>query len=203
MAPLQTARHQHGVCVVGGSVFAIGGLRHGYEILASVEQFDPATNMWSYVAPMPTARSWLGVCVLDGHIYTIGGVAQVGGWCATLERYDPATDSWSNLADTTRQMHWPTAFVMNGRVHAMATDGDTTVEQYDPSTDSWSDAPMPALPGDIDCEYYAAFCVGGGGEVEVEEPPFSKYVPNVWSHTLRLRMRGQSAEWCAQQRVYE
>jgi hypothetical protein len=89
---------------------------------------------------------------------------------------------------------------MNGRLLIMARNGDSAVEQYEPQTDSWSDVAMAALA--FGTWNDAAVCVGGGNE-EVPEPPFSKYIPNVWSHTLRLRMRGQSAERCAQQRVYE
>ena len=41
--------------------------------LASVECYEPATNVWSIVVAMTTARAYHGVAVLGGFLYAVGG----------------------------------------------------------------------------------------------------------------------------------
>jgi N-acetylneuraminic acid mutarotase len=65
VAAMSTARGGHGVAVVDGKVYAVGGMNADEDPLSSVECFDPSTGQWSVVAPMSTARNVLGVGVVD------------------------------------------------------------------------------------------------------------------------------------------
>ncbi|MDY7077431.1 MAG: kelch repeat-containing protein [Chloroflexota bacterium] len=58
--------------VVNGKIYVIGGW-NGYSAQTSVEEYDPTTNNWRYVAVMPMARYAIGYGVLSNKVYAIGG----------------------------------------------------------------------------------------------------------------------------------
>ncbi len=130
-----------------GRIYAIGGSNsNGY--LATVEEYDPATNTWTTRASMPTARSWFGAATApNGRIYAIGGYN--GTYLATVEEYDPATDTWTTRASMpTARVHVAMTTASNGRIYAIGGNDNmgysNTVEEYDPTSDTWmTRAPMP------------------------------------------------------------
>jgi N-acetylneuraminic acid mutarotase len=74
-APMPTARYSLAVGVVNDKIYAIGGCcGTGFSPLATVEEYDPATDKWTTKAPMPIDREGLAVGVVGGKIYAIGGV---------------------------------------------------------------------------------------------------------------------------------
>ncbi len=103
-APMPTARQALAVAgASNGKIYAVGGVVGGggsQPPLGTVEEYDPATNMWSVKAPMPTARYDLGLtCSSNGKLYAIGGNLQAGfSPGTTVEEYDPTTNSWSTKA---------------------------------------------------------------------------------------------------------
>ena len=84
------------MAVLDGKLYAVGGQDAFYDVLSSVERYDPATNAWEAVAPMGTARWGLAVAVLDGKLYAVGG--RGGGVLSSVERYDPALGAWEAVA---------------------------------------------------------------------------------------------------------
>jgi len=95
---MPTARYLLGVATASnGRIYAIGGygdITH----LATVEEYDPATDTWVTRASMPTPRSGLGVAAAsNGKIYAIGGINSQGA-LTTVEEYDPVTDTWTTRA---------------------------------------------------------------------------------------------------------
>ena len=64
---------------VNGKIYVIGGrTAHAFITVSTntdiVEEYDPATNMWSGLkAKMPTARSGGGWATYNGRIYVAGG----------------------------------------------------------------------------------------------------------------------------------
>jgi hypothetical protein len=61
-APLLMPRTGHGICVVDGAVYAVGGVS-GAETVGSVERYDAASNSWSFIDAMPGGgRSGAAVC---------------------------------------------------------------------------------------------------------------------------------------------
>jgi hypothetical protein len=46
---------------------------YNYNILNTLEAYDPATNTWTSEAPMPTAREFLAAGVVNGVLYAVGG----------------------------------------------------------------------------------------------------------------------------------
>ena len=63
----------HGVGVLDGQVYAVGGIGAGGEALDSVEVFDPARGKWKAGLPLTTRASVFGVASLAGRLYAVGG----------------------------------------------------------------------------------------------------------------------------------
>ena len=88
---------------------------------ASVDRYDPSTNVWAAVAPMTKARSNAGAAVLGGRLYVTGGdTGRVFSVVEdSVERYDPSTNSWEQVAPMKigRRRH---AFVeLEGKLYAI------------------------------------------------------------------------------------
>ena len=49
-------RSDHGVAVLDGKLYAVGGRIDGDNCLSLVERYDPAVGAWEAVAPMAAAR---------------------------------------------------------------------------------------------------------------------------------------------------
>ena len=90
------ARSDHGVAVLDGKLYAMGGYNGDY--LSSVERYDPALDAWEAVAPMAEAREAHAVAVLDGKLYVAGGMGAGNTHLSSVERYDPALDAWEAVA---------------------------------------------------------------------------------------------------------
>jgi len=158
-APMQEARYGLGVAVVNEKIYAIGGQTGlpsaGYSILNVTEEYDPATDTWSYKTPMPTARTEFGIAVYENKIYCIGGYGDpeyVG--LGTNEVYDPATDTWETLASLPTPRWDVQANVLLGRIYVVGGDS-SVIEVYNPKKDSWiTKEPTPST-------YIECFCVSG------------------------------------------
>ncbi len=123
LAPMQHARMLHAAAVDRqGRLFVFGGsetdggiacgqdestescdargremTRMANRSLASVEMYDPATNVWTERAPLPTPRQAMGADLgADGRIYVVGGAPSYmhPRPMAVVEIYDPETDTW-------------------------------------------------------------------------------------------------------------
>ena len=149
-ASMPTARAALGVAAASnGRVYAIGGTDSG-GTLATVEEYDPATDTWMTRASMPTARASLGVATAsNGRVYAIGGSS--GDIFATVEEYDPVTDTWrTRTSMPTARYALGIAVASNGKIYAIGgangPDYLATVEEYDPVTDTWrTRASMPTV----------------------------------------------------------
>ncbi len=92
---MRTSRAGLAAAVVGERIYSIGGENFNglfdgtFQILATMEEYDPATNQWHRRAGMPTARSGLAVAVVDGKIYAIGGYSSGSSYLSVVEEYTP------------------------------------------------------------------------------------------------------------------
>src|SRR6266699_2640268 len=171
LAPVPTKRGSPVAAVAGDTIDVIGGATtppgsketvvhptRPHVSVATVEEYDPATNTWRQRSSMPTPRNHATVGVVNGKIYVIGG--RVGAAfiglstdVSVVEEYDPAADSWGPP-----RARMPTARsalaagVYNGRIfiaggefqdpQMMATF--RAVEAYDPARNAWTT--IPSLP---------------------------------------------------------
>ena len=132
------------VASVNGKLYVIGGLVTNSGVL-TVEEFDPATGMWTQKKDMPTARGYAGVAVVNNIIYVIGG--QNGQYLPVTEAYDPSNDTWvtRELMPTARS--FPAIAVIQNKIEVIGgltygTPGQpdanlphaiANVEEFDPS----------------------------------------------------------------------
>jgi hypothetical protein len=170
-APMQQARAGLGVAVVNGKIYAIGGsnvsgiyppIMPAGGFVGTSEEYDPATDTWTFKTPMPTPRAYFAVVAYQNKIYCIGGVIGIGqGFydgtsipvpiyllSGVNEVYDPATDTWETKASMPTARMQVHANVVGDRIYIV--DGfdrrEAPNEVYDPVTDSWTKkAPMPAF----------------------------------------------------------
>ena len=165
-APMHVARSDLGVAAVNGKIYAIGGnTESGYMpnsegndykalgwIVATNEEYDPATDAWAFKTPMPTPRYKFAIATYQNKVYCIGGITNwVSGeisYTGANEVYDPATDTW----ETKTSMPTATsaqANVVGGMIYLVGGGSNETLNQaYDPATDSWTmKKPVPSALG--------------------------------------------------------
>lgn len=145
--PMQKARANFGLAVVGDKIYAIGGME-GNGFISTVEEYDPATDTWAYKQSLPTARGNFTTSVVNGKIYVIGGENIYRTPVATVVMYDPSTDQWSDRASMNEERSWFGSCVINGKIYAIGGrtnwNGPDSVllakniEVYDPSSDTWN-----------------------------------------------------------------
>src|SRR5688572_7474012 len=71
-APLPTLREHLTAAVVNNRIYVISG-RWSTGNVGTVEEYDPATNIWTSKAPIPTPRSGITSGVIDGKIHVTAG----------------------------------------------------------------------------------------------------------------------------------
>ena len=172
LAPVPTKRGSPVAAVAGDKIYVIGGATtppgsketvvhptRPHVSVATVEEYDPATNTWRQRTSMPTPRNHATAGVVNGKIYVIGG--RVGGAFITsgssnadvVEEYDPATDAWgSPRAKMPSARSAMASSVYGGRIYVTGGEGQNaqmmytfrSLEAYDPASNSWS--VLPSMP---------------------------------------------------------
>ena len=127
--PMSVPRNHAFSGAVNGKIYVIGGRTgHGFILSATntdvVEEYDPASNMWSIPKErMPTARSG-GASGTDGRrIYVAGGevtTTELVGAFRAVEAYDPATNSWMTLPSMPMPRHGVAGAVIGNRFHLVS-----------------------------------------------------------------------------------
>jgi N-acetylneuraminic acid mutarotase len=148
-ADMPTGRYLLCTCVVDGRIYAIGGFGAPAVAVATVEEYDPATDTWTTKTEMPTKRGFLACAAADGRVYVLGGNTGPGIWGTsldTVEVYDPATDRWTVGPPMSAARDGAAASAVDGRVYAIAGavvtghesyDTLKSVEVYDPTSATW------------------------------------------------------------------
>ena len=128
-APMALGRNHAFGGAVNGKIYVIGGrTAHAFITVATntdiVEEYDPATNMWSGLkAKMPTARSGGGWGTYGGKIYVAGGevsTPELGGAFRAVEVYEPATNSWTKFPPMPMPRHGVAGAVVGSRFHLVS-----------------------------------------------------------------------------------
>ena len=156
-------RAQGAAATVGGMMYMVGGGNYSCGVYATLQAYDPVSNVWNNLAPMPTARYEVGVTELNGLLYAIGGNPGCGSsGLGAVECYNPGSNSWSTLAPLPTGLAQPGVVSANGKIYAIGGWSHNgivvySVYCYDPVADSWSlKTPIPV-----------EFVSGGGAAVAV------------------------------------
>lgn len=184
-APMPTGRFAFAVGVIGGKLYAAGGLGPcpPCDRLPVLEIYDPATNSWFTGAPMPQAGYGNGA-VAGGKLYVLGADAANAPLFAV---YDPITNTWTSpttmsiprvvtgMAETGGLL-----YAISGLLEPAGTPSNA-VEAYDPTQDAWTTvAPIPTArydprPQTIDGIVYVAGSGAGNTPISTLEaftPPY-------------------------------
>ncbi|MBN1245151.1 hypothetical protein JXA31_06120, partial [Candidatus Bathyarchaeota archaeon] len=152
--PMHQARAGLGVATVNGKIYAIGGTTAsgqsppeipGGGFVGTNEEYDPATDTWTYKASMPTPRDYFAIAAYGNKIYCIGGAAGFSFdeglhsyfyiTSGVNEVYDTVTDMWETKTPCPNVGMKCQAHVVNGKIYVM--DGSMPYV-YDPENDSWA-----------------------------------------------------------------
>ena len=125
--PMNVPRNHLGLGVVNGKIYAIGG-RVGSSFVGassndSVEEFDPATQMWRVRTRMPFPRSGMAYASDGRYIYLLGGEyldTEMVGVFRNLEAYDPVRDRFYLLPPMTVPRHGFAGGILGNRFHAVS-----------------------------------------------------------------------------------
>uniref|UniRef100_A0AAY3ZUI9 BACK domain-containing protein n=2 Tax=Denticeps clupeoides TaxID=299321 RepID=A0AAY3ZUI9_9TELE len=93
----EQARFRHGVGVLGGKLYVVGGC-HFYsrtDTMKSAFRYHPLQNTWEKIADMHEFRSNFTVVVRAEQLYAIGGDKDINTNLDSVEFYCPRTNSWS------------------------------------------------------------------------------------------------------------
>jgi N-acetylneuraminic acid mutarotase len=170
LAPMPGKRGAATAAAANGKIYLVGGATtlanfsengihptRPHQVLATVEEYDPATNSWRERRPMLVARNHHAVAGVNDKVYAIGG--RVSGAFITVsdvidlvEIYDPATDLWTRGEKMPTPRSAITAAVWNGKIFVPGGEAQDrralaafrAVEMYDPAVDRWQI--MPSMP---------------------------------------------------------
>ena len=182
---LPEGRHHAGIASLDGFMYVIGGFTKAglsvWHAVATLYQYNPATQIWRELAPMPTARGALGVAVYQGRLYAIGGYDGENN-PAIVEVYDPKTNTWSSAAPMpTPRDHLAVVtagskiYAIGGRPGLNYRQNMGVVEEYDPVTNQWQTrASLPTArsgiaAGVIDGRIYVVGGESGEGTFNTNE----------------------------------
>lgn len=146
LRPVQEGRQEVAVAAAGGRIYLMGGLRTS-DVSPSVEVYDPATDLWRFVAPLPEPLHHSAAVGFDGHVYLFGGFRTLSfDSTDAAYRYDPAANLWTPLPRMPGPRGALTAAVIGNRIYVVGGTGPLSGESwaYEPATERWiTIAPMP------------------------------------------------------------
>ena len=142
VAPMNKHRVRHGVVSAQGKIFAVGGLsenrEESYEILKSVEYFDPLTNVWTNISPMNEDRDHVEVAALGSKLFAIGGEDADQHRLSSVECLDLSVpnSAWTPVAPMTMPRSVFGVAVTGEKIYAFGGELDSamnSMECFDPN----------------------------------------------------------------------
>lgn len=168
MTPMKQQRIYFKSEVVNGKIYVFGGIIGApidRQYTSIVEEYDPATNVWTEKASMTMEKAFMETKVINNKIYVMGGVGKTGSSDKT-ELYDPETDTWTTMTPMLTPRSEFESVVINNSIYVIG--GDTTyssTEVYDPATDTWTaKASASKVWAPAKCEVISnkIYIIGGG-----------------------------------------
>jgi N-acetylneuraminic acid mutarotase len=173
LAPMPTRRGAAAAAVANGKIYVTGGAnslpgvtengihpQRPHNVLATVEEYDPATNSWSARRSLLAPRNHHTAGGVDNRVYVIGG--RIGGAFISggsnnidlVEMYDPATDLWTPRDKMPTRRSAIGSGVYNGKIIVVGGESQDrfqfsayrAVEAYDPAINQWSVLPSMRYP---------------------------------------------------------
>jgi len=121
-------------------------------VLATVAEYDPATDAWTEKKDMPTARNGHCTEALDGKIYVIGGLLKDDVTATSItEQYDPATDMWTKKEGMKTNRALIASSMVDGKIYVIGgtqfwPNMLSTLEEYIPGNSQFALSSQGKLP---------------------------------------------------------
>lgn len=207
LAPTLLPRQEVAVTSANGKLYVLGGLS-GTKVVVNVEEYDPLTNQWRFVAPLPEPLHHTAAASIGHSIYVVGGFATLAfDPVSTVYRYDIDADRWTRVADLPSPRGALAAVAINGKIYAVGgVPGGHALTVYDPATNQWRALPDMPTPR----EHLAAAAARGilfvaGGRFDGNTNAFECYEPDFDRWTILPAMptaRGGIAAATLGNRIY-
>ena len=152
--PVARRRGSAGVVVFNDKFYIVGGITNGHidGWVSWVDEYDPATGVWTALPDAPVARDHFMATLINGKIYAAGGRQTrhpdyAANTIASIDVYDIATKKWSSPTNIPTQRGAPGVAYIDGEL--VIAGGEilssgaalTVVESYNPTTNSWQTKP--------------------------------------------------------------
>uniref|UniRef100_UPI003AAE8626 kelch-like protein 9 n=1 Tax=Centroberyx gerrardi TaxID=166262 RepID=UPI003AAE8626 len=145
LRPMEVPRYQHGVALLGGFLFIVGGQStydtKGKTAIDSVYRYNPRFDKWLQIASLNEKRTFFHLSALKGKLYAVGG-RNASGEIDTVECYNLRKNEWTFVTHMV-EPHYGHAGTVHGDL--MYVSGGITRDTfqkelwcYDPVTDTWS-----------------------------------------------------------------
>ncbi|CAJ1079055.1 kelch-like protein 9 [Xyrichtys novacula] len=145
LKPMEVPRYQHGVALLGGFLFIVGGQStydtKGKTAIDSAYRYDPRFDKWLQIASLNEKRTFFHLSALKGKLYAVGG-RNASGEIDTVECYNLKKNEWT-FVNSMVEPHYGHAGAVHGDL--MYISGGITRDTfqkelwcYDPASDTWS-----------------------------------------------------------------
>jgi len=139
-ADMPTSRWMFGTALVNNKIYVMGGnINPGFQAhsIATVEEYDIATDTWAQKADMPLDRTTMAVVAVNDKIYVIGGMTFPEMTLnLAVNVYDPKTDKWTQESDATTTRAYPSACLVDNKIYVVGGQNFggylSSVEEYTP-----------------------------------------------------------------------
>ena len=162
LAPMPSPRQEHGVALVGGMIFTVGGWP---PTGALVEAYDPASNRWTAYLPLPAGGGdHLVAAAVGDKLYAM---LLVGDVYETAPLAPPAERRWTKVSTMPVPRTAAAVAVIGTRIYIAGGAGPgslsgTELQIYDTATNTWESSTrgeVPPMP--VGRNHIAAAAVGG------------------------------------------
>lgn len=145
LKPMEVPRYQHGVALLGGFLFIVGGQStydtKGKTAIDSAYRYDPRFDKWLQIASLNEKRTFFHLSALNGKLFAVGG-RNASGEIDTVECYNLKKNEWT-FVNSMVEPHYGHAGTVHGGL--MYISGGITRDTfqkelwcYDPLSDAWS-----------------------------------------------------------------
>uniref|UniRef100_A0A3Q2D9J3 Si:rp71-68n21.9 n=1 Tax=Cyprinodon variegatus TaxID=28743 RepID=A0A3Q2D9J3_CYPVA len=139
LKPMDVPRYQHGVALLGGFLFIVGGESCFY-LHNNAYRYDPRFDKWLQIASLNEKRTFFHLSALKGKLFAVGG-RNASGEIDTVECYNLKKNEWTFVTNMV-EPHYGHAGTVHGGLMYISGEGTSGIHAelwcYDPVADSWS-----------------------------------------------------------------